>query len=154
MGREQTKPCRPPSPAVDDVAEVVRDDGVRAALQRDEQREWIAVLLPRGAQDACGDLLGGGAPPGTVAATHLASHDGGPDRLGSAQAFAPAQVRPRFPELADACDRGGDVMPALDAPRRSGTSHVPAVVPRYAEHATPSALRGAVAQADHAPGGG
>src|SRR5437867_4234822 len=43
-------------------------------------------------------------------------------------------------------------MPALDAPCRSGTSHVPSVVPRYAEHATPSALRGAVVQADHAPG--
>src|SRR5947207_15225928 len=30
----------------------------------------------------------------------------------------PARVLPRFPKLADAYDRGGDVMPALDAPCR------------------------------------
>jgi len=40
----------------------VRDDRVRTALQGDEEFERITVLLPRGAEDARHDVLGGGAP--------------------------------------------------------------------------------------------
>ena len=59
----------------------VGDERAGAALQRHEQGERIALLLPRGAEDARHDLLRGGAPRRAVATTHLAGHDGGPNRL-------------------------------------------------------------------------
>ncbi len=59
----------------------VGDDRAGAALQRHEQGERIALLLPRGAEDARHDLLRGGTPRRAVATTHLAGHDGRANRL-------------------------------------------------------------------------
>jgi len=46
-----------------------------------EEAEGIPPLLLAGPQHTGQDLLGPGSGPGAIATPHLASHDGGPDRM-------------------------------------------------------------------------